>query len=313
MTHNQEIRRELQHQVQRKQYLEGLTAELEGQLQQLREKTKSLEAKKKAEQADVDKLEGRGLAALFYGMLGTKEEKLTQERREAYAAAAKYDMAVRELEAVEEDLRRSREELADLAEIPARWEQMKQEWVRQAKTAGGPAGQKLLELEERIAAAEGQRQEIREAVEAGQDALAMVSSILNSLESAAGWGTWDMVGGGLVASMAKHSALDEAQRKVETLQLALRRFKTELVDVNISADLRLTMDSFTRFADYFLDNFFVDWTVQNKITQAKEQVRLTEKQILEVLDQLNQLDLDQEDTIFQCRKETEDFLVSLEG
>ena len=38
MTHNQEIRRELQHQVQRKQYLEGLTAELEGQLQQLREK-----------------------------------------------------------------------------------------------------------------------------------------------------------------------------------------------------------------------------------------------------------------------------------
>ena len=53
--------------------------------------------------------------------------------------------------------------------------------------------------------------------------------------------------------------------------------------------------------------------MQNKITQAKEQVRLTEKQILEVLDQLNQLDLDQEDTIFQCRKETEDFLVSLEG
>ena len=38
MTHNQETRRELQHQVQRKQYLEGLTAELEGQLQQLREK-----------------------------------------------------------------------------------------------------------------------------------------------------------------------------------------------------------------------------------------------------------------------------------
>ena len=57
----------------------------DSQRTQLAEKTAELERTKLAEQADVDRLEGRSLAAFFYGVVGKMDEKLTQERAEAYA------------------------------------------------------------------------------------------------------------------------------------------------------------------------------------------------------------------------------------
>lgn len=52
----------------------------------MKRNVQALEKAKQSEQADVDRLEGRTLAAFFYNAIGKMEEKLTQERREAYAA-----------------------------------------------------------------------------------------------------------------------------------------------------------------------------------------------------------------------------------
>lgn len=95
------------------------------------------------------------------------------------------------------------------------------------------------------------------------------------------------MGGGLLADMAKHSHLDEAQDAVETLQSQLRRFKTELADVTIRADLQVSVDSFTRFADYFFDGLFTDWAVLDQIGRSKEQVQSILSQIDHVLARLN--------------------------
>ena len=37
-----------------------------------------------------------------------------------------------------------------------------------------------------------------------------------------------------------------------------RRFKTELADVEITADLQITVDGFLKFADFFFDGLFTD-------------------------------------------------------
>lgn len=110
--------------------------------------------------------------------------------------------------------------------------------------------------------------------------------ILHSLDSAHGWATWDLLGGGLVADLAKHSHLDSAQAAVEQLQVELRRFKTELADVTIDADLQVSIDGFLRFADYFFDGLFVDWAVMDRISQSQAAVEETRWQITGVLDRL---------------------------
>ena len=96
-----------------------------------------------------------------------------------------------------------------------------------------------------------------------------------------------MFGGGLIADMAKHSHLDEAQSKVERLQGALRAFKTELTDVEVIADMQVNIDGFLRFADYFFDGLFADWSAMKRISQAQGQVNKVREQIDKLLVKLN--------------------------
>lgn len=279
--------RALREQMERKRQLEAMLKDLRAQRWELAARVSELEKVKLEEQADVDRLEGHSLAAFFYGVIGKMDEKLTQERQEAYAARVKYDAAVRELSTVEEDLERKETEYRRLEGCEERYAQVLREKREVLKAAGGETAEAILALEERLAALRSQQKELSEAVSAGQCALVTANEILNSLDSAHGWATWDMLGGGLVADLAKHSHLDSAQAAVEQLQVELRRFKTELADVTIYADLQVSIDGFLRFADYFFDGLFVDWAVMDRISQSQAAVEETRWKITEVLDRLN--------------------------
>ena len=133
------------------------------------------------------------------------------------------------------------------------------------------------------------KKELKEAIAAGQSALSTTEKILSSLESAEGWGTWDLIGGGMISDLAKHGHLDDAQNAVNTLQIELRRFKTELADVEIHGDIQVNIDGFLRFADYFFDGLFADWAVLDKINQSQNQVKQTKQQVIDVINRLNGL------------------------
>ena len=106
MTYYDEQLQRLQAQTARAKQLEAMLRELRGQQAALSARVQELEAVKRKEQVDVDRLEGRSLAAFFYNVTGRMDERLDKERQEAYAARVKYDAAARELEGVESDLRR---------------------------------------------------------------------------------------------------------------------------------------------------------------------------------------------------------------
>lgn len=287
--YDEELHR-LHQEQERKRQLERMTADLRAQRAQLAEKAAELEQSKLAEQADVDRLEGRSLAAFFYGVIGKMDEKLTQERAEAYAARVKYDAAARELASVEEDLERKEAELSRLEGCEARYEEALRRKQEALKASGGPTAGEILRLEERLSGLESRGKEIGEAICAGGEALSTADRILQSLDSADGWATWDLFGGGLIADIAKHDHLDNAQAAVEQLQVQLRRFRTELVDVgSIQADFHVSIDGFLRFADYFFDGLFADWAVMDQINQSQQQVRSTRSQIAQVLSQLDEM------------------------
>ena len=177
--------------------------------------------------------------------------------------------------------------------------------ARQLQDAGGPTGERLRALEAREAALTGQLRELREAVEAGEAARVSAEGILSSLDSAEGWGTWDLLGGGLFADLAKHGHLDDAQQQVEELQVQLRRFHTELADVEIRADMQVQIDGFLRFADFFFDGIFADWAVMNRIHDAQQQVEGTRDQISRVLTRLETLEQDAGRELAEIREERE--------
>ena len=281
--------KELFAQCARKRKLEASAAELRRQRDTYATRVEELEQAMQEEQADVDRLEGRSLAAFFYNVVGKMDEKLTKERQEAYAARVKYDAAARELAGAEEDLCRCQAELDTLGDCEVRYAALLREKTQAVKAAGGAVAEQILALEERSAYLESQERELREASAAGQNALSTAEQILESLNSAENWGTWDLVGGGLMADLAKHSRLDDAQESVEYLQSQLRAFRTELADVTISADFQVNIDGFLRVADYIFDGIFADWAVLDQINRSQAQVEDTRDQISGVLHHLHQM------------------------
>ena len=124
----------------------------------------------------------------------------------------------------------------------------------------------------------------------GSTVLRQIGVIEDSLNSAGNWGTWDLIGGGLISDMAKHSHLDNAQQNAEHLQVLLQRFKTELTDVYVDAGLEaVNIDGFLRFADFFFDGLIKDMTVLRHIRDSQESVRRVKQQVTHAMAKLQTL------------------------
>lgn len=258
-------------------------AELERQHAERKARVAETGAVYRKEQDDVDKLEKGGLRALLLSLTGDKEERLSRERREALAAKCQYDQALEDLDYLEGRLRALRGEQEVLRGVQRRLEELSREKAELLKQLGGRTGEELMELDRRQAELESQLREVNEAVSAGEWANSCLEQVMGSLDSAEGWGVWDMLGGGLIATAVKHSHLDDAQDGLRQVQRALSDFRTELADVG---DLRapdIQIGSFATFADYFFDGLFADWYVQSGIHDAQGGVTEVRGKVLDVL------------------------------
>ena len=130
------------------------------------------------------------------------------------------------------------------------------------------------------------RREMKEALDAGERALSSLRNAQEKLNSAGNWGLFDMFGGGLFSTIMKRSKMDDAQQLMEAAKTDLKRFQRELKDVNIPLDLRMEVGSFLSFADFFFDGFVVDYLVQSKISEAKEQVSDAIIRVEQILNEL---------------------------
>src|SRR5699024_5268438 len=136
-----------------------------------------------------------------------------------------------------------------------------------------------------------QQREIKEAINAGNCALRIAEKILEDLDSAKKWSTVDLLGGDLIADMAKHDKINKVQDRIQDLQNALRGFRTKLADVTerISGDLYVEIGDFLHFADYFFDGLFADWMVYDRINDSWNRTHQTCEQIQRVLEQLGRM------------------------
>lgn len=302
---------ELQQKVAMKPLLEDKLNELHRQRRQYDNQVISLRVAFRKEQEDVTKLEGRRLANYFYQVIGKLDDKLDEERKDAYAAKVKLDAAERELAGIEADIKEIQSRLAEIRIAEAQYKEALENKRAELKASGTQTADQIIELEERIAALEAQKQEIKEALSAGYSARSTADRILSELNDADGWNTWDILGGGgIITHIAKHSHMDEAQDLVQQLQSQLRRFKTELADIQISANMQVNIDGFLRFADYFFDGLFADWAVGDKISQSQSSVSSTKSQINRMLDKLNDMESAADREIKEARIKLEQLVLN---
>ena len=234
---------------------------------------------------------------------------MTKEQKEAYAASVKYEAANQELKAIQYHIHTYVKELDYLKGCEATYNKLLKAREDEIRLRNSDKADRLLHLDEQISACSSRIKELQEAISAGQKAAFTTDCVLSKLDNAEAWGTWDILGGGLLSTAAKHGNLDDAQSYITELQMDLRHFNTELTDISVQTDVHVNTDDFLRFADYFFDGIFADLAVQKRIKQSKEQVQGIKTEIESVLEELECM-LDEEQHLKETlQSEIEDVLV----
>jgi len=258
--------------LHRKQKLEGLINYTSEALQKEVDRKGELEDIFKDEDKDVKKLESLSIASIFYSILGSKEKQLEKERQELLATRLKYEECAKSVLDLEKELASYKTSLDSLLDAQEEYEatlKRKEEFILKLEDSNS---QRLHKLMDNLANLEANKKEVQEAISAGDRAQSKLSKVIDSLNSAEGWGTWDMLGGGLIATAVKHSSIDEARKYAHGAKIALIRFEKELSDVDLKVDIDINIDSFETFVDYFFDNLISDWIVQSKINESLDSV-----------------------------------------
>jgi hypothetical protein len=267
--------------------LQNKLAEVERLLSQEVTRLEGLDVQFVREERDVQRLEGLSLGSIFYTVLGDKEQRLDRERQEFLAAKLQRDQCQFAISSLELDLADLKYKLSALGNLDSAYQALLERKEKILLSSGNDLTRQLLDLSGQLANLLADRKELWEAVSAGQAVLTTLDGVINSLNSAERWGNWDMLGGGMLADLAKHSKIDEARDQVHQAQELLRRFQGELADIQSAESFLIDISSFDTFVDFFLDGLIVDWIVQSKIQNSLErtnQVRQRVKAVLQGLE-----------------------------
>ncbi len=299
---------ELSLQTERKESINVMMENLQNEELQLIDKESELRAILGKEQADAERLERTTAASLLYGLMGTKEEKLRKEQQEAAAAKMKYDALLKQLN----DCRKRMQMLADermTLQSADEKSSIVSVQIQEELRSDPRYADKICSLQKENAENETQKRELSEAVQAGKAALVQIQSIKKSLDSAKGWGTVDVFGGGLMSDIINHSNLNQAQNEAEHLQVLLSRFQSELSDVHVTGDVPpINIDGFLGFADFFFDGMISDWMVLSRINDSARNVRRVELQVEDQLKKLEYMQSVRESNTIRLQSEIEELV-----
>lgn len=268
---NQELET-IQSQIRQKAKIASALKTLKGQLDSLQKEESHLREIRIQEEKDVERVSGGTLSAFIQYILGNQQQRIDQEEAEAYAAAVKHDSVSAQLASVQEDIQAYEEKLRYIGDCESRYKVLLIEKSEALKVAQPIKGAEICALEERIGYIKGQIKEVAEAYSAGSEAVGLLGELYQALNSAENWGVVDLFGGGWVSGAMKHSHLDEAQSQVNRLQTLIRRYTTELADIQIEHNLQIKTGSFLTFADFFFDGLFADYAVLDHITKSLDQI-----------------------------------------
>lgn len=235
---------------------------------------------------DVEILEKTSVRSLFLSITGNREEAIHEEREQLLRAKARYEECQMTIDELKKNLDEANGLLFKFGDIEKDYSGLLKDKERLLVQSGGEQGK---ELGERLIKADELQvdiREIKEAIAAGKAALQSLEGVHEKLRSAKNWGTWDLLGGGLISNIAKHSAIDEANTRAREVQHQMRLFKKELSDVNQFTDFQVNLSTFASFADFFFDGLIADWFVQSRINDSISHVDDSRSNILNIVQDL---------------------------
>lgn len=294
--------------ISKYQRLGNKLADYRKQLNELEKKKSSLESELKKEEKDYDNLLKKNISNLFLEMLGKMEAREQKEYQEVIAVKLKLEETENQLTNLINSIHHLEDERASLFGCEREFEELSKIKYQKLSESNTANAEKIKTYEEQMNSLKCNLEEIEEAVAAGKSVLEKIAVVKDNLDHAHGWGTWDILGGGMISDVMKHSYLENAQTAVNSIQTLLHRFHTELTDIKLEENLTVQIDGFTKFADFFFDGIFADWAVQSKINSSIDEISSLHSKVDRVMDKLNALRRTTESNLTSTKLQLNNFI-----
>ena len=284
---------------------------LEKEIIKTNETLNSLKKIMNKEKKDVDKLESFSLTYIFYKLKGSIDEKISKEKYEFLEANAKYIETKDYLDRLYLDKNNMLKEISNIGNIDSKYESLLNEYSNYILSLNNYKSDIVSNILTKIKDTTLEKREINEALLEGDKLIPTINKAISNLESAKNWGVYDMLGGDLLATMAKRSKMNDASNSINSIKVLLKRYNSELNDLSNNINLSLNITGLSSAMDYFFDNFFTDYFIQGKINNAldstiKLKLKVNETQS-NLTNQLKNCDLE----IKRLKKKLEEELKSL--
>lgn len=131
--------------------------------------------------------------------------------------------------------------------------------------------------------------QINQALELTNQLITCLDEAERQLTSARNWGIIDVLGGGLITDLIKHSKMNNASTAMGRVNYLLMELKRVLGGITMPGNYNLNMNGFVTFADYFFDSTLVDVYVTAKIMNNLSEVRNLKNRCYELRRRLSEV------------------------
>jgi hypothetical protein len=119
--------------------------------------------------------------------------------------------------------------------------------------------------------------------------LSLIDEAENKFNKARNWGFFDILGGGFLTDLFKHSNLDSASNIMNKINYLLKDLHRELNEVVTPTDFSMNTNTIASFADFIFDGFLADAYMQAKIMSRLKELKNLRSTLLNLKSKLSNL------------------------
>ncbi len=131
--------------------------------------------------------------------------------------------------------------------------------------------------------------QINQAINLTDQLISELDQAERQLSSARNWGFLDVLGGGFIIDLIKHSKLNNAKLSMDRVNYLLQELKRVLGGISMPGDYSMNVGGIATFADFFFDSGIVDVYMTAKIMSSLNEVRNLKNRCYELKNRLQSI------------------------
>ena len=131
--------------------------------------------------------------------------------------------------------------------------------------------------------------QINQAINLTDQLISELDQAERQLSSARNWGFLDVLGGGFIVVLIKHSKLNNAMISMDRVNYLLQELKRVLGGISMPGDYSMNVGGIATFADFFFDSGIVDVYMTAKIMSSLNEVRNLKNRCYELKNRLQSI------------------------